>query len=62
MSPTENVDVTELIRDFVQKRGDLSFVRNIKSDGDENSALLDACCLVCGSTLLCYDLEDIHST
>lgn len=62
MLPTENVDITELRRNLVQKRGDLISVRDIKSDGDESPALLDACCLVCGSTLLCYVSEGIHPT
>lgn len=58
---TENVDITELCWDFSQKRGDLVFVRNVERDGDEMSALLNACCLVCGSTSLCYDSQGIRS-
>lgn len=60
-SLTENVDVTELSWDFFQKRGDLIFVRNIKSNGDEISALLDACFPVRSSTLLCHVLQGIRS-
>lgn len=60
-SLTEDVYITKFIRDFFQKRSDLIFVRNIKSDGDETPALLDACCLVCGSTLLRYVLQGITS-
>lgn len=58
---TENFDLTELDWNLFQKRGDLIFVRNIKNDGDEISTLLDACCLVCSSTLLCYVLQSITS-
>lgn len=58
---TENVNVTELGWNLFQKRGNLVFVRNIKNDGDEISALLDACCLVCSNALFCYVLQGIPS-
>lgn len=60
--PTKNVDVTEVLWDLFQKGGDLILVRNIERDGYEFPALLYACCLVCGSTLLCYVLQGIPST